>query len=599
MPFWRAPWFAITILALASLLAAVPFQTVHLDAARDLLWARDCLENGLCRYATPAMVGGLMHGTLWMRWMVLTRALGSGPTGQAVLASGLLAAAVGAMAYWTTVRFGRVSAWIAAALLLAFSAMNVAHPRLSNLCLLPVGAVLFHGFLGDVARTGATRAIITASYAFYLLTESHIAGWALAPVFVAIVVMSGARAAWWGIAIVAILNLTLSWESTRANATELAHSGVLPVALVGGVACVVMAVRTRSRWQALDAEKRFLWLQGIAVGWYFLVGAAFQTQSHKQFADRYLLPIFPAVVWAVCLILQKLRRPAIRFRWAVLLFGAAVVVVLARAFIAAAHPGTLSYDEAEKLAGFWHSRGLSDAQIRASYRGAERADALAGLAVFNKAAQSGPAQTNRIQRVMKVPSTLNVPHGWDAVPLSDRQKALVGPLDAWVREDVIRVSYGEPQPESAVVLGPFLAKQYCPPNAVYSMFADWSVPCGYGAPDEQHLAAELHRELRVIYELPVQIAGDDAEHVVDVLASELRGGWEKTLRIEGVTGVDVRWENAGQRIVLTRKGAAAGTIRFSRVATANALGSDSNVRLSYLETRASESEIRVLALRPR
>lgn len=167
-----------------------------------------------------------------------------------------------------------------------------------------------------------------------------------------------------------------------------------------------------------------------------------------------------------------------------------------------------------------------------------------------------------------------LPEGWQSVELSRGKKAILGPLDGWVRDDRVRICVGSRKTACHDVRAPADGRR--------ESLAAWALP----RLDEGPIA----RRDRVTFALPIRITGSDTERMVQ-LTMFARGRWW----IDRITGVDHEIAPDRQRATLRASGSRTGSIVFGYDGSYG----DRPYLPSYLETRPEEGAIRsVLHLPP-
>jgi len=397
---------------------------LHLDTARDLLIARDCVLAGHCPGAGPrSSFGGLMQGATWPWLLELREHLGWGLIALERAADLLLACAA-ALVPVVARRIGAPANALTWALWFPATLLTIGYPRLWNPTPWPLVLVLTFLALLQGARSGGAAAFVAAAGALALAVDVHVAGGVLVPLAL-VVAAACARRPWVALplaagAFVGVVAAASPGAFAENRATLAPYAGVL---LAGSGAAVVAGLLAR-RWFAGDADRR---ARIVAVGacLYVSIGMiALSLASGHGLDPRYFAPI----VTPAAIVVSARLGPFVSPRW-----RAAVLI-----FVVAGHVGLWAVQrvvdrqfrliEAEAVAAELYGRGLAFGDLYRHVRGPRAFDLVSTLAALEPDDGRAAGRDGRdllVVRALRSALPSPLPSGWNIVELGGAHVAVV------------------------------------------------------------------------------------------------------------------------------------------------------------------------------
>lgn len=438
---WRAPlaFFAGTWALLTLFRVHAP---LHLDTARDLLTARDCVFAGHCHGAGPrSSFGELMQGALWSHLLELHASLGLGLVALERVAD-LLIAAAAAVVPLVARRLGAPQHALTWALWLPATLITCGYPRLWNPTPWPLVLVWTFLALLQAARTGGAAMFTVAAVALALAVDVHVATGVLVPLFVAVVVACARRPAvalpLAGAAMVAVLAL----DSPGAFAENRERLGPHAPAIAGGVIAAIVAGLYARRWFAGAGEQRARRVALAVCVHHGAVLIALSLISGHHLDPRYFAPIVTPAALLVSVWLdprvQRARRPG---WWHALAIALVVGWHLQHWFELRGRPQFRLID-VEPIAAELYGRGLAFGDLYRHLRGPGAFDLISVLAALEpadgrRAGSDGPDLLLLRARRDALPRPL--PAGWSIVELAGSHVAVIVAYAPWVRSDPLTI----------------------------------------------------------------------------------------------------------------------------------------------------------------
>jgi hypothetical protein len=578
------------------------------DTTRDLLRARDCVEGyGSCAalQIDAHVIGHLVHGPLWMRFVIAGTALGLKPLGLAKVMVALFAVAAVLMDRWVAGSFSPLLAPATAGLFITHAAESV-RAVLWNPTL---GFVLVMGFYFCLSRMIAGNGrkwMVLAAVALYGSIECHVSCFVLLPFFYGLVLISlGAGDAAAAAGAVGVPALLFSREALAINLSP--DEGLL-YPLAGCFVLVhLVAPALRSRWNRLSILHRQTIVVVAAAFAYLAVMQLFQlrggpglsglsasTSGYYAVSVAPAIAALPAALFACVLDLVRKRqvaRPIRNIALARVARAASPFVVAAIALsvdqaaslrpgaILAAFAGILKNQprgfsdpncgaclrETAVLAQGLQAGGYSYDEIRRSLRGPRtnnfESDLLDALAVYAPrppapvvAVSTSELRVVRVRRD-RVPAPL--PASWRTIGLPGGRLALVSTIPGWVQTDWAEVFVNG----STTPLRPRTGG-WTDPGSTPATFLDrifWG-PRMYTVEQLGQIAKLTDPLEKVEIELPIGVGDDAAAHTLDILGDE-QPGWS-AWKVERVDGVAHEIAEGGRSLLLLGSGSRTGTIRL-------------------------------------
>lgn len=595
-PRFPPRWLLVGVLTAAYLLAMGPMPLLN-DSSRDLLLGRDGWHHGVfsgCQTSFP----GIKHGTLWVRLLAATFALGMGPVGQQIVGMALAVLAVVAFDRGVRRDFGEGVGWLATALFVPMMVITFSYPAATNGYLGPPLLVAATWALLDVATTGSTRAAVLGGISLAFAAELHPVMLLVLPVYLVLVLMTcdrPIRALFVGAASGTAVALILSSDSWLYDAGNLAGErwSVVLVA-VALAAAFALSFAGRRRWLALDVERRrFLLLVAIvATVLGEIVAASVATGQVLSNGSAFMFP-FPAFTILVALRLRRWWARGRSWRAAAIAVPATVaglrfaVVVVWGLGVATGTVSSPNYSmrQAEVLARYFWSRGYTLPDVQRHLR------APGGFELFSAIAAFAPTPDGPLERPMRDLRVLTfaksngpegpIPAGGEEVDLGFGRVAWVLPIESWVRMAPSRVCF-EPPADTAAEDCVEIASDSVAYTGSYVDLHERPLPALREA--RYRDMKSPRRFQRFKWELPVEITGDDSERdfaLVGLIATP----WV----IERVEGVAYSGTLPARHVVLQRGAARTGRIVLAPLPSEMTL---KDYPPDFLETRPEEGALR-------
>lgn len=296
--------FGAGAVALALLAARATPVVADGDHARDLLFARDCVELGRCALrAAPTTLAGVWQGSLWIGLVALGRALRLSLAAQQalVVASEALAVALVAhrLARLAGVRAAAVGALALTALLLPLEDAGL----FWNPSPLGLPSALAVVALVRLAETGRARFAAVAGLAAGVAAAAHPVGLLLAPALALVPVLAARRRA-----LALALGLTAAAAPLALTTGPALVAGMRRLELVGprGLAltaalggALAAAVALRPRFARLSAAGRALVPSLVTIAAALAGLAWLSLGARHSVATYYAAPALPAAALAL------------------------------------------------------------------------------------------------------------------------------------------------------------------------------------------------------------------------------------------------------------------------------------------------------------
>lgn len=595
-PRWSAHVLWVALLTAAYMVAIGGFMPVVNDSSRDMLLGRDGWAHGVftgCQTSFP----GIQHGSLWVRLLAGTYAVGLGAVGQQLIGLVLTVLSVCAFDWGVRRHFGEGIGWLAVGVFVPLIIVAISYPIATNGYLGPPVLVASTLALLYVATSGSTLAACVCGGSLALAAELHPVTLLSLPVFVCVVSMScerPVRALLLSVVTGVGLAMTLSPDSWLHNARTIVHQrwSMVLVATVLVLACVVSGAGRR-RWRALAIDQRRLLVLVAIVSSVVMqvVAASVATGRVLSNGSGFMFPV-PALVILVALGLRRWRAFSALGRLGAI--GIPVLLLSARALVTAVwwsgvatgtvSAPTYSMREAESLARYFWAIGYTFPDVQRHLRGPQGFELVNAIAAFAPSAEGPLERPLRDVRVVTFSKRNQpdaaIPEGGMAVDLRFGRLAWILPLEAWVRVAPSRACF---EPWTAAGAG----------NCVDIVAESIAYTGWYRDLHERPLPALREARTRrsspphgprFKWELPIEITGDDPERHFE-LVGLIATPWV----IERVEDVAYRGELPGRHVVLERGGKLSGRIVLAP------LPSDMTLKdypPDFLETRPGEEALR-------
>lgn len=435
-PLGAAGTFFLATWCLVSTVRIHP--AVHLDTARDLLLARDCVFGHECSGAGPrSSFGGWTQGALWSHVLELRELFGLGLSALEEVAHLALAAAAAllpAMAR-TLDRRANATTW---ALWFPTTLITIGYPTLWNPTLWPLAlSVLYLAFFRAV-RSGGLLAFAWSGAALAFALDLHASSALLIPFMLAVVVGVAARpllaallAAATGLAVVVTVSPGASaqnWGLVVQHAPWLALVLVLAAVVGGG------ARRGLGQREPGARAETIAWALCIYLA---LVLPALAVGTAHPLHARYLAPLV-----APAAILLSTRAPSMWIRGVTVVF--AVAGYLAFAIGDYMLNPRFRLPEVEQVAASLYGRGLSFPDLYRHLRGPDAFHLLSTLAALEPLEPPALVASSTSQDLLVIRASRGalpqpVPDGWDVVDLDRSHVAVIVTYTPWIQLDPVEV----------------------------------------------------------------------------------------------------------------------------------------------------------------
>jgi hypothetical protein len=590
-----APAHAVLLLALSMLLLAwlVGAPPLHEDTARDLLLARDCVEQGRCAMSGPqASFDGLVQGALWDHLLEACRASGLGLHGVRYVV--LMLEAVSAVLVWATPgplcdwRSG-LAAW---ALYLAASTYCIELPVLYNSAALLLPLALFYVCALSLASDGELVSTAAAGAALGLSVDTHMVAAILVPFFLGLVLAVAKRpavaAALAAFAVILPL-IVSSWGAIARDVVLLTASWVPCAGLLATVLLSGLALRRRARNAPPLARSRAVLVAACVYALPVLAIAGAVTKH--PLAPRYFVVVaMPAAILAGTLLTEAFGNtssfgfPTRRANAIVALIGLLLLAFVTRPN-RSSRGGWNAFD-AEVLAREIYGRGWTYADVFRHLRGSNAELLVAALAPYGPAPTGARAKSPihddlLVAKVLRSRLPATVPKEWRIVDLGDSAVAITRSLPSSI--DVAAVEICDSRPNESVRCQRVDLEARDPDEGAVATVVQRAYPTLAPAASRptRTLFAPLHRSIEV---------GARASSPTHSIAIVDAMPW----RIERVDGVRSRGVLPGERVTL--EGDGNGSIVFTVDIPAEAVGRFRQWLPSFVETSEDETELTSLLL---
>ncbi len=425
--YFAATWILVS--------AARVHATIHLDTARDLLIARDCVVGVTCSGAGPrASFGGWTQGALWSHVLELRELLGLG-LGALEEVSHLALAAAAALVPLAARSLDRTPSALTWAMWFPASLASIAYPTLWNPTLLPLALCCFCVAFFHAARARNSVAFAAAAAALAISIGLHVACALLVPLLFAAAVACAARPLVALTAAATIMVGVLAVSSPGAFAANwplvAAQGPLVALVLAAGVAAgatVRRPLSARDGGARADAVAHGLCIYLVCVVPLLAVMADHALQL------RYLAPLVTPAAILLSTRAGGGRPPRAWVR------AASVVVVLIGYITFAITERILNPSfrliEVERVADAIYGRGVSYGYLYRHLRGPEAVRLLGTLAALEPLGPPPQATDERdllVLRVERRDLPPDVPPDWTVVELDGSHVVVVVvPYVPWV-----------------------------------------------------------------------------------------------------------------------------------------------------------------------
>lgn len=261
-----ATWSSVTFVVLATSTAwlmSLPLLTpAHEDTARNLLMARDCLDDVSCVLAGPmSSFSGFLQGAVSILGLSLILATIPGHAMAALTGCFALATALIFVATWRS--FTLQTAILTAALWLMSGVAAAMFPVLDVPLFLPLGvAITLFGALRMTSPSSSVSARLILTLGVAITVNTHLAGLLFIPGVLTLIVLRARRPWLEGfifMGLLATITALLSADALLYN-MRVAPPLVLWVTLPGAVLWIGLSAAFRARLQPTNPLKLVVWL---------------------------------------------------------------------------------------------------------------------------------------------------------------------------------------------------------------------------------------------------------------------------------------------------------------------------------------------------
>ncbi|MCY1064432.1 hypothetical protein OV090_06655 [Nannocystis sp. RBIL2] len=414
-------YFAGTWALLASFRAHAP---LHLDTARDLLIARDCVLGGPCPGAGPrSSFAGLVQGTTWSRLLELREHLGCDLAAIEHVAD-LLVACAAALVPLVARRLGAPANALTWALWLPATLLTIGYPRLWNPTPWPLALVLTFLALLHGARTGGAAALIAAAAALALAVDIHVAAAVLVPFGVFAAAATARRP---GLALPAAGAVFVGVLAASSPGAFVENRAILtPHAAAGsaGLALALAAGLAARRWLAESGPRRARIIAVLACLHCLVVLPLLALISGHGLDPRYFAP----VVTPAALVVSLGLSPRISRQLQLALAGLVVAGHVGLWAAQRAFDRQFRLVEAEAIGRELYGRGLAFGDLYRHVRGPRAFDLVSTLAALEPPDGRVGGQETRdllIVRAERAALPDPLPSEWRVVALDDAHAAVI------------------------------------------------------------------------------------------------------------------------------------------------------------------------------
>lgn len=508
---------------------------IHLDTARDLLIARDCVVGVACAGAGPrTSFGGWTQGALWSHVLELREALGLG-VGVLEWVANLALAVSAALVPLVARSMDRRPNALTWAVWFSLTLLSINYPTLWNPTLLPLALALFAAAVFVAARTRSSAVFVAAAATLAIAVDLHVVSALLVPLLLAAIVACASRPIVAVPAAAAIMVTVLVISSPGASAANWplimkrtpVVVGVLLSAAIAGAAA-------RRKLTALEgAARATLLARAICIYLLCLLPLLAAVAGHAL-RMRYLGPLVtPAAVLLSTRSDRRVPRAWVRgASVALVLVGFAAFAVLERVI----NTG-FRMVEVERVAATLYGRGTSYDDLYRHLRGPDAVKLLAALAAFEPpgSRSRGDERDLFVVRAERRDLPHEAPPGWTFIDLGARHVAVIVPYRPWLQVESLEVCRGSAEPtcETVTVNARSLA------NRSGMRWADRAYPSLLGR-------RRPARGQRVSYRLQLAPVPGEPAREVRLVADECQGGRiggapgdGRSLRVEADAGVRV------------------------------------------------------------
>ncbi|WAS90572.1 hypothetical protein [Nannocystis punicea] len=419
----RAPlaWFVGTWALLAGFRAHAP---LHLDTARDLLIARDCVLGTHCPGAGPrSSFAGLMQGTTWSRLLELREHWGWS-VAAIEHAADLLLACAAALVPLVARRLDAPANGLTWALWFPATLLTIGYPRLWNPTPWPLALVATFLALLHAARTGSAAAFLAAAAALALAVDVHVAAGVLVPFGLFVAAAASRRPALVLPAAGAIFVGVLALLSPGAFAENHVILAPYAAAGLGGLSLALAAGLLARRWLA-GAELRRARIVAVLACFHGLVVLTLLSLASGHGLDpRYFAPaVTPAAIVASMALSSRVSRRVQRVFAGLVVAGHVGLWAVQRAT-----DPQFRLVEAEEVARELYGRGLAFGDLYRHLRGPRAFDLVSTLAALEPA--DGRAAGHEARDLLIVRTTRDslptpLPPDWHVVELAGAHVAVI------------------------------------------------------------------------------------------------------------------------------------------------------------------------------
>ena len=513
--YFAATWILVSVVRVHA--------TIHLDTARDLLIARDCVVGVACSGAGPrTSFGGWTQGALWSHVLELRELLGLG-LGVLEEVSHLTLAAAAALVPLAARSLDRTPSALTWAMWFPASLVSIAYPTLWNPTLLPLALCCFCAAFFHAARARSSVAFAAAAAALAISIGLHVVCALLVPLLLAAAVACAARPLIAVTAAATIMVGVLAISSPGAFAANwplvAAQAPIAALVLAAGMAA---GATVRRRLSARDGGARAdAVAHGLCIYLVCLLPLLAVMADHAL-RLRYLAPL---VTPAAILLSTRAggRRPP--RAWV----RAAGVVVVLMGYITFAITETILNPsfrliEVERVADAIYGRGVSYGYLYRHLRGPEAVRLLGTLAALEPLGPPPQVTDQRdllVLRVERRDLPPDVPADWTVVELDGPHVAVAVPYVPWVRLSPLEICRATETPSCVTM------EVSTPEQHAGMRWADRAYP---SLLDKERPA----RGQEVSYRLPLRPLPGGSSRRVHLFADDCPG-WRVT-----VGGADVR-----------------------------------------------------------
>jgi hypothetical protein len=535
LEYFAATWTLVSVVRVHA--------PIHLDTARDLLIARDCVIGVGCGAGPRTSFGGWTQGALWSHVLELRELLGLG-LGVLEEVSHFTLAAAAALVPLAARSLGRTPSALTWALWFPASLVTINYPTLWNPTLLPLALSCFCAAFFHAARTRGSVAFVAAAAALAISIGLHVVCALLVPVMLVATVACAARpiVAVTGAAAVMVGELAVSSPGAFAANWPLIAAQAPMVVLVLAAA-VVAGATARRVLSARDGRARAdAVARGLCIYFVCLVPLLAVMADHAL-RVRYLAPLVTPA--AILLSTRAGDRQPPR-AWARASGVVAVVGYIAFAIADSIFDPSFRVIEVERVADGVYGRGVSYGYLFRHLRGPDAVRLLGTLAALEPLDLRPPAADERdllVLRVRQEELPPDVPADWTVVELDGSRVAVAIPYEPWVRLSPLEICRANEMP-SCVILEVQALEQH-----EGMRWADRAYP-------SLLTKRRPARGQQVSYRLPLRPLPGDASRRVHLFADRCEG-WRLTI---GGVG-----DNDG-RSVHVEADRAVGAVEFSVVA---------------------------------